>query len=85
MEIPNKEIFEEEIFTMNMEVSPLKKAVIRQSIIRGIEKRGIEALDILEIISNDMLLELLSRKYPDDVCLIELIGRYSKVAIEGRK
>jgi len=83
MEIVSKEIFKEEIFTMNMEVSPLKKSVIRQKIIRAIENRGIEALDILDIVSDDMLLELLSRKYPDDVCLIELIGRYVKVAKLG--
>lgn len=77
IEIPDKKSFEEAIINMEKEKNSLVKSVIRQKIVRGIERRGIEALDILEIISNDMLLELISRKYPDDVCLIELIGRFA--------
>lgn len=84
MEILDKEEFEEAIFSMNMEVDPLIKAVTRQKIIKEIEKRGIEALEIEKIVSNDMLLELIIRKYPDDVCLIELIDRYA-IVVEGRK
>jgi hypothetical protein len=80
IEIPDKKSFEEAIINMEIEKDPLIKSIIRQKIIRGIEKRGIETLDILEIISNDMLLELVINKYLDDVCIIELIDRFTKVA-----
>ena len=80
IEIPDKSSFEEAVANMEMEKNPLVKSVIRQKIVRAIEKRGIEALDIMDSISNDFLLELVIHKYPNDVCIIELIGRYAKLA-----
>lgn len=80
MEIPDKSSFKEAVCNMELEKDLLIKSVIRQKIIRGIEKRGIEALDIMDIISHDMLLELIIHKYRDDVCIIELIGRFARLA-----
>ncbi len=80
IEIPDKKSFEEAVCNMEKEKDPMIKSIIRQKIIKGVEKRGIEALDIMDVISNDFLLELVIHKYPADVCIIELIGRFAKLA-----
>ena len=76
IEILDKKSFKEAVCNMELEKNPLTKSVIRQKIVRAIEKRGIEALDIMDIISHDLLFELITHKYPDDMCIIELIGRF---------